>query len=112
MIMSNGMTVVGCWRQGLLHGQAIFICPLGGKIHANLVKGKVEGWVIMEYGNNFEINHFKNDERDRTRARFDEFEELWVQSRYLADGKLDKVMRVEKVRGYELPSFLSDPNLI
>lgn len=70
MILNNGVSVIGNWKQGLLEGEAVIITPFGGKVHANYSRGSLDGWIIVEHGNNFEISLFKNDKRDPVRTRY------------------------------------------
>jgi hypothetical protein len=39
MILSNGVVVVGNWKDGKLNGYSLFLSPLGGRIHANFKLG-------------------------------------------------------------------------
>ncbi len=71
MILTNGVTVIGNWVHGNLNGYALFISPFGGKIHTNYMAGRLEGWVIIEYGNSFEILRFSRDICEPIRRRFD-----------------------------------------
>ena len=71
MIMSNGVALLGNWKKGRLNDYALFISPFGGKIHANYRDGKLDGWVIVEYKNSFEILEFVNDKDSLVRRRYD-----------------------------------------
>ena len=39
MIISNGVVVVGNWKNGKLDGYSLFLSPFGGRIHANFKLG-------------------------------------------------------------------------
>lgn len=52
MMVKNGNMIFGTWNQDLLDGRALILTSLGGKIMANFNLGKLNGWVLLSYGQN------------------------------------------------------------
>ena len=59
--MDNGITVIGSWNEGKIHGNTIIITPFAAMIYANFCQGRLEGWVISKYKQNIEIEHFSDN---------------------------------------------------
>lgn len=87
-MLNSGIFMIGRWENGLLEGYALFITPLAGKVHAHCKGGKLDGWVILEYQNNFEIFNFTNDTKGSIRRRYDKAENVWTEASYSKKGKL------------------------
>ena len=49
LIFKNGTTVVGRWREGLIHGRAMLFTPFGGRILGSFSNGKLSGWLLSFY---------------------------------------------------------------
>jgi|JI10StandDraft_1071094.scaffolds.fasta_scaffold302102_1 hypothetical protein len=47
MILSNGVVVVGNWKNGKMDGYGLFLSPFGGRIHVNFKQGILDGWAIV-----------------------------------------------------------------
>jgi len=52
MIMRNGMMIIGNWSNDFLEGRALVFTAFGGKILANFIRGKLNGWMISFYRTN------------------------------------------------------------
>lgn len=47
MMLDNGTFLIGNWDNGLLHGYALLITPLAGKVHVQCKNGLLDGWAIL-----------------------------------------------------------------
>ena len=96
--MDNGITIIGSWNEGRVHGNAIIVTPFAALIYANFFQGKLDGWVISKYKKNIEIEHFtSNKSTENTKLIYEGFEGLWVKSRY-DERKFSKVVKLERAK--------------
>ncbi len=108
MLTRKGILIVGNWKHDQLDGRAIIFTPFGGKIYINFNEGKVNGWVFAIFSEKIIICMFYYENQiDGEKITYEESQQLWVASKYSADGKFISISHVEKGSRKYLPTFIN-----